>query len=159
MSFQYSIDPSLFDNIDVFKQNYSDVINKCMNLYLITKYNLKGYSEPILCETNFHKDTDPGKLNAMYMKHADIMTIITHISFFCCIYLDYLDLTFLAVIFAIVAVTLIFTFVDRRFNPEGTLSYYKQPVDDKGQYTSYVTLFKNVYSNYLMMIIIIRLNL
>lgn len=44
---------------------------------------------------------------------------------------DYLDIIFLVVLATIIATTTVCTYVDRRYNTEGTLNYYKEAANDK----------------------------
>lgn len=52
---------------------------------------------------------------------------------------DYLDIIFLVILATVIAATTICTYVDRRYNTEGTLNYYKETANDKSM--EFPTLF------------------
>uniref|UniRef100_A0A336LPF5 CSON008452 protein n=1 Tax=Culicoides sonorensis TaxID=179676 RepID=A0A336LPF5_CULSO len=123
INYKYTLDSRLFKDIELYNAQYGELINKCLNLYLM-KYNLKGYSTPILCETN--KQMNEEKT-------------------------DYLDVIFLVILGMLVAATAICSYVDRQNNTQGTLNYYKEPVNDKTLKWNLITAF-SIARNYYKLI-------
>lgn len=49
---KYPIDPDDFPGTREYRQEYGDLVNRCVNLYLKDVYNLTGYTEISFCSTN-----------------------------------------------------------------------------------------------------------
>lgn len=48
--------------IKSLKEQYNEIINKCINLNLMDKYDLKGYSTVISCSSNQSNENETLKL-------------------------------------------------------------------------------------------------
>lgn len=172
---KYTLDPRLFKDISNYNEQHGELINKCVNLYL-NKFNLKGYSTAILCETNkeMNESTTGEKnwtlifkavtkylhslttihtsssrsliMSTVYFWSYSISTSLYPILQLKQLFLyfphyntDYLDIIFLVILATVIAATAICTYVDRRYNTEGTLNYYKETANDKSM--EFPTLF------------------
>lgn len=48
--------------IKSMRQKYDKIVNKCVNLYLLEKFNLKGYTTIVSCSSNQSNDGENLKL-------------------------------------------------------------------------------------------------
>lgn len=106
MQYQYWLNNDTFKNVDHFHRTYTTLINQCQNLHFRKKYNLTSFSKIVYCTTN-QEETD----------------------------IDGLDITFLIILFTVVALVAGATFYDSLLNVKSDRSHYKESIESLCKYT------------------------
>lgn len=115
-------------------------VTELMNqIFAFTHFNLCQVQEQLLCHPLI-------SVYITFKYHCSISNQTIKSNLFMFFYTkpidtDYLDLIFLAVLATIIAASLLCTYLDRRYNEEGTLHYYKEAVKDKSiKFSAYLNV-------------------
>uniref|UniRef100_A0A182QII7 Acyltransferase 3 domain-containing protein n=1 Tax=Anopheles farauti TaxID=69004 RepID=A0A182QII7_9DIPT len=116
-NFRYTFQPGTFRNIDEYRQNYSELLEKCVNAELTAEFGLKAQTEIEYCDSNaeFHP-------------------------------IDWLEISFIVVALIIAGIVLGSSLYDFRCKTSHGLNHYKQDLPGaKQMYLVSFSIIRNWY--------------
>uniref|UniRef100_A0A182P598 Acyltransferase 3 domain-containing protein n=1 Tax=Anopheles epiroticus TaxID=199890 RepID=A0A182P598_9DIPT len=117
VSYRYTFNPGTFRDIDLYRHNYSQLLEKCVNMELSEEFGLKAQTEIEYCDSN---------------------TVSYPI--------DWLEITFLVVMLAIAGIVLASSVYDFRCKTTHGLDHYKQDLPStKQMYLVSFSIIRNWY--------------